>query len=108
MYILIHVCFCGGGQNVIPGECDRAEDGGRQLGSLLVQAGGQGMSKRCYMTSALSQLTSGPGSYLGKSDLDKGNNESKALEVKTCLAYLKNSKKGHEARVVTEGDRSWR
>lgn len=83
MYILIHVCFCGGGQNVIPGERDRAEDGGWQLGSLLVQAG-QGTSKESYMTSALSQLTSGPGSYLGKSDLDKGNNESKALEVKTA------------------------
>lgn len=45
MYILIHVCLCGGGQNVIPGESDRAEDRGWQLGSLLVQAGGQVMSR---------------------------------------------------------------
>lgn len=60
------------------------------------------------MTRALSQLRSGPVSYLGKSDLDKGNNESKTLEGKTCLAYLKNSKKGYVARAITEGDRSWR
>lgn len=45
MYILIHVYLSGGGQNVIPGERDRAEDGSWQLGSPLVQAGGQGMSK---------------------------------------------------------------
>ena len=45
MYILIHVCLWRGGQNVIPGESDRAEDRGWQLGSLLVQAGGQVMFK---------------------------------------------------------------
>lgn len=60
------------------------------------------------MSGVLCQLRSGPGGYLGKSDLDQENSKYKALEVKTRLTYLRNSKKSYVARAITEGDRSWR
>lgn len=59
------------------------------------------------MSGVLSQLRSGPGSYL-EDDSDKENSKYKALEIKSCFTLLRNSKKGYMARVIIEGDRSWR
>ena len=53
------------------------------------------------MSKALSQLRSRSVTIWGKSDLGKENHKYKALEIKTCLTYLKNSKKGYVTRAIT-------